>query len=135
AAAAKRLDVAVTAEAPVIILGDAGRLQQVMWNVLSNAVKFTDPDGRVTVTVGIADGSAELSVADTGIGIAPAFLPFVFEKFRQADGSTSRRHGGLGLGLAIARHLVELHGGSIEARRAGDGCGATFVIRLPLPAP
>ena len=97
-----------------------------MLNLLCNAVKFTDPDGRVTVTVGVADGSAELSVADTGIGIAPAFLPFVFEKFRQADGSTSRRHGGLGLGLAIARHLVELHGGSIEARSDGDGCGATW---------
>jgi signal transduction histidine kinase len=94
-------------------------------------VKFTPPDGRVTIDVGAADGSAELRVSDTGVGIPRAFLPYVFDKFRQADGSVSRQHGGLGLGLAIARHLIELHGGSIEARSAGEGAGATFVVRLP----
>ena len=79
-----------------------------------------------------SDGHAELQVTDTGMGIPEAFLPFVFDKFRQADGSFTRQHGGLGLGLAIARHLIELHGGSIEARSAGEGTGATFVVRLPL---
>jgi signal transduction histidine kinase len=88
----------------------------------------------VHVTTTIDDGHAELRVTDTGIGIPPAFLPFVFDKFRQADGSFTRQHGGLGLGLAIARHLIELHGGSIEARSAGEGAGATFVVRLPLPS-
>jgi two-component system CheB/CheR fusion protein len=88
----------------------------------------------VTVALAAIDGSAELRVTDTGAGIPPAFLPFVFDKFRQADASFTRQHGGLGLGLAIARHLIELHGGSIEAHSAGEGCGATFVVRLPLPA-
>jgi PAS domain S-box-containing protein len=133
AAAAKRLDVTVVADEPVIVMGDAGRLQQVIWNLLSNAVKFTNPGGRVAACVGVDDSHAELAVSDSGIGITPAFLPFVFDKFRQGDGSFSRRHGGLGLGLAIARHLVELHGGSIEARSDGEGRGATFVVRLPLP--
>jgi signal transduction histidine kinase len=133
AAAAKRLEVAVDAPAPVIVAGDAARLQQVVWNILSNAVKFTNPGGRVTTSVSVVKGHAEVSVADTGIGIAPAFLPFVFDKFRQADGSYARRHGGLGLGLAIARHLVELHGGSIEARSDGEDRGSTFTVRLPLP--
>jgi signal transduction histidine kinase len=97
-------------------------------------VKFTPPGGRVTIEVGAADGSAELRVSDTGVGISRAFLPFVFDKFRQADGSVSRQHGGLALRLAIARHLIELHGGSIEARSAGEGAGATFVVRLPRPS-
>jgi PAS domain S-box-containing protein len=132
AAAAKRLDVNVTAAGPVSVLGDAGRLQQVVWNLLSNAVKFTAAGGHVTLAVQSTNNHAELSVADTGIGIAPAFLPFVFDKFRQADGSYTRQHGGLGLGLAIARHLTELHGGSIEARSDGEGHGALFTVRLPL---
>jgi len=132
AASAKRLDVRVVSDGPIVVLGDAGRLQQVIWNVMSNAVKFTNADGCITTTIRAVDGHAEVSVTDTGIGIAPAFLPFVFDKFRQADGSFSRQHGGLGLGLAIARHLVELHGGSIEARSEGEGRGATFLIRLPL---
>jgi signal transduction histidine kinase len=104
----------------------------VVWNILSNAVKFTNPGGRVTIDVTSADGHASLAVADNGIGIPVAFLPYVFDKFRQADGSYSRQHGGLGLGLAIARHLVELHGGSIDARSDGEGRGATFTMRLPL---
>jgi len=101
---------------------------------LSNAVKFTPAGGHVSLDVGSVDGVAELKVTDTGVGIPPAFLPFVFDKFRQADGSFTREHGGLGLGLAIARHLIELHGGSIEARSAGEGTGATFIVRLPRPS-
>jgi len=132
AASAKRLEVVVDAPAPVTVAGDSARLQQVVWNLLSNAVKFTHAGGRVTTSVSVVKGHAELSVTDTGIGIAPAFLPFVFDKFRQADGSYTRQHGGLGLGLAIARHLTELHGGSIDAQSDGEGRGATFTMRLPL---
>jgi signal transduction histidine kinase len=132
AAAAKRLDLSVAATGAITVAGDAGRLQQVVWNLLSNAVKFTNAGGRVAIAVTAVDSYAQLSVTDTGIGIAPAFLPFVFDKFRQADGSYTRQHGGLGLGLAIARHLTELHGGSIEARSDGEGRGATFTVRLPL---
>ena len=134
AAAGKNIHVEVNACGPVSVSADATRLQQVVWNLLSNAVKFTPPGGRVSIDIGAADGLAELRVTDTGVGIAPAFLPFVFDKFRQADGSFSRQHGGLGLGLAIARHLIELHGGSIEARSAGEGTGATFTVRLPRPS-
>ena len=119
------------------MFGDAGRLQQVVGNVLSNAVKFTHEGGRVTVDVTSCDGTAQVEVTDNGVGIERTFLPYVFDKFRQADGSFSRQHGGLGLGLAIARHLIELHAGSVEARSDGEGRGATFVIRLPIrePAP
>jgi PAS domain S-box-containing protein len=131
-AAGKRVELDVHAAAPVMVMGDQGRLRQVVWNLLSNAVKFTPAGGRVTVTVSADDRNAELQVADTGMGIPEGFLPFVFDKFRQADASFTRQHGGLGLGLAIARHLIELHGGSIEARSAGEGAGATFVVRLPL---
>ncbi len=119
AAVVKKIQVDVDAAASVPVVGDAGRLQQVAWNLLSNAVKFTPVGGHVQVTTTIDDGHAELRVSDTGIGIPQAFLPFVFDKFRQADGSFTRQHGGLGLGLAIARHLIELHGGSIEALSAG----------------
>jgi signal transduction histidine kinase/ActR/RegA family two-component response regulator len=116
--------------------GDPDRLQQVVWNLLSNAVKFTPPGGRVSVEVahvpGPDGGLAELVVSDTGEGIAPDFLPHVFERFRQADGSSTRTHGGLGLGLAIVRHLVELHGGSVRAHSAGAGRGSTFTVQLPL---
>jgi signal transduction histidine kinase len=132
-AAAKRIQVSVRAAAPVTVFGDAGRLQQVMWNLLSNAVKFTPPGGRIVIDVTSRDQTACVEVADSGIGIPKAFLPFVFDKFRQADGSFTRQHGGLGLGLAIARHLVELHGGSIEARSDGEGAGASFAMSLPLP--
>jgi PAS domain S-box-containing protein len=132
AAAVKKIDFQVRADRPVTVVGDQARLRQVVWNLLSNAVKFTPPCGRVTLDLASTNGYAELQVTDTGMGIAPAFLPYVFDKFRQADGSFTRQHGGLGLGLAIARHLIELHGGSIEARSQGEGGGATFLVRLPL---
>jgi PAS domain S-box-containing protein len=130
-AGAKNIRVDVRGREPVAISGDPSRLQQVVWNLLSNAVKFTPAGGQVIVDVSGNDGVAELTVTDTGVGIPPPFLPYVFDKFRQADASFTRQHGGLGLGLAIARHLIELHGGSIEARSAGEGNGATFVVRLP----
>ena len=117
---------------PAMISGDANRLQQVVWNLLSNAVKFTNSGGRVCVKVSRAGRAVEISVADTGQGISKEFLPFVFDRFRQADSTTTRQHGGLGLGLAIARHLVEIHGGTIRAHSNGEGRGATFTIRLPL---
>jgi signal transduction histidine kinase/ActR/RegA family two-component response regulator len=131
AAAAKHitLDVQI-ARRPALTAGDADRLQQIVWNLLSNAVKFTPPDGRVAVRLD-QPGGYRLTVTDSGAGIEPPFLPFVFEPFRQADGSASREHGGLGLGLAIAKQLVELHGGTIEARSDGRGTGATFEVRLP----
>jgi PAS domain S-box-containing protein len=112
--------------------GDGERLQQVIWNLLSNAVKFTPKEGRVYVRMQREDSHVEVVVADTGAGIAAAFLPHVFQPFRQQDATATRTHGGLGLGLAIVKHLVELHGGSIEARSDGVGKGATFVVRLPV---
>lgn len=118
------------------VLGDADRLQQVIWNLLSNAVKFTPAKGRIEVKLQRAGAEAEILVRDTGQGISESFLPYVFDRFRQADGAITRQHGGLGLGLAIARHLVELHGGSIWAASDGDGKGATFVVKLlMLPKP
>ena len=117
---------------PAMISGDAHRLQQVVWNLLSNAVKFTDSGGRVCVKVLPVGSAVEIRVSDTGQGISPEFLPYVFERFTQADSTTTRQHGGLGLGLAIARHLVEIHGGSIKAESLGEGRGATFRIRLPM---
>jgi PAS domain S-box-containing protein len=116
------------------IVGDAARLQQVVWNLLSNAVKFTSKGGRIQVRLERVDSSIELVVTDTGQGIDEAFLPHVFDRFRQADGTTTRAHGGLGLGLSIVRQLVELHGGTIRALSQGVGLGATFVVRLPLAA-
>src|SRR5205085_2181444 len=117
---------------PAMISGDANRLQQVVWNLLSNAVKFTGSGGRVCVKVLQGGGTVDIKVSDTGHGISKEFLPYVFERFRQADSTTTRQHGGLGLGLAIARHLIEIHGGTISAESAGEGQGATFTIRLPL---
>jgi signal transduction histidine kinase/CheY-like chemotaxis protein len=117
---------------PARISGDANRLQQVVWNLVSNAIKFTESGGRVCVKVSQVGRAVEVSVSDTGPGISKEFLPYVFDRFRQADSTTTRQHGGLGLGLAIARHLVEIHGGTIKAESAGIGCGATFTIRLPL---
>jgi len=115
----------------VAVWGDQDRLQQVLWNVLSNAVKFTPTGGRVEVIVEANDAEASIKVADTGAGIPADFLPHVFERFRQADGSSTRAHGGLGLGLAIVRHLVELHGGRLTADSDGEGQGATFTVFLP----
>jgi signal transduction histidine kinase/CheY-like chemotaxis protein len=114
------------------ISGDPNRMQQVMWNLLSNAIKFTARGGKVQVLLERVNSHIEVSVADTGAGIRPEFLPFVFDRFRQADASTTRRHGGLGLGLSIVKHLVELHGGSVRAHSPGEGAGATFTVNLPL---
>ena len=113
------------------VLGDASRLQQVIWNLLSNAIKFAPTGGRVEVRLEGAGPWIELSVTDDGPGIDPAFLPYVFERFRQADSSSTRQHAGLGLGLAIVRHLVELHGGTVEARNRADRPGAVLIVRLP----
>lgn len=117
---------------PAPMAGDPGRLQQVLWNLLSNAVKFTPKGGRVQVLLERINSHIEISVSDTGQGIRPEFLPHVFERFRQEDASTTREHGGLGLGLGIAKNLVELHGGSIRAHSPGEGQGATFIVTLPL---
>ena len=114
------------------VSGDPDRLQQVAWNLLSNAVKFTAKGGRVQVRLERVNSHVELVVSDTGIGIRPEFLPFVFERFRQAEAGTTRKTGGLGLGLAIVRHIVEMHGGTVQAASAGEGEGATFRVRLPL---
>ncbi len=119
---------------PCEVTGDADRLQQVIWNLISNAVKFTPRGGRVEVSVECVNSQVEIKVSDTGEGIAPEFLPHVFDRFRQADGSIQRRHGGLGLGLAIVRHLVELHGGEVGVENPGPGQGATFTVKLPLAA-
>jgi PAS domain S-box-containing protein len=132
AAKAKAIEIdAVFAGRPVVA-GDADRLQQVVWNLLSNAVKFTPQHGRVEVHLARTGAGAEIRVRDSGIGIDREFLPRVFERFAQQDGSITRQHGGLGLGLAIVRHLVELHGGSIVAESAGTGQGATFIVTLPI---
>ena len=117
-----------------LIQGDSDRLQQVIWNLLSNASKFTPAGGMIRLSVTEEAGFAQIKVADTGPGVAPEFLPHVFERFRQADGSTTRTHGGLGLGLAIVRHLVELHGGVISAKNAENETGAIFTVKLPLPS-
>jgi signal transduction histidine kinase/ActR/RegA family two-component response regulator len=114
------------------VLGDPDRLQQVFWNLLSNGVKFTPRGGRVTVGLTGRQSEVVLTVTDTGVGIKGEFLPHVFERFRQAESSTNRSHGGLGLGLAIVRHLVELHGGSVAVESDGEGRGATFTVRLPV---
>jgi PAS domain S-box-containing protein len=111
--------------------GDADRLQQVAWNLVSNAVKFTPAGGRVTVRLTMGGGHVELAVQDSGVGIAHAMLPHVFDLFRQGDASNTRSHGGLGLGLAFVRHLVDLHGGTVTAQSQGEGQGATFTVRLP----
>jgi CheY-like chemotaxis protein len=114
------------------VSGDPDRLQQVLWNVLANGVKFTPRGGKVQIRLERVDSHVEVSVSDTGIGIAPEFLPFVFDRFRQADSSIGRTHGGLGIGLAITRHLVELHGGRISAASDGPGKGSKFWIELPI---
>lgn len=125
----------VLPEQPALALGDATRLQQVLWNLLSNAIKFTPAEGTVAVTLSHDGGHWSISVADSGDGIAPEFLRHLFSRFRQADGTTTRRHGGLGLGLAIAQQLVELHGGAVSASSDGHGHGATFTVRLPVYQP
>ncbi|MBE9129709.1 response regulator, partial [Coleofasciculus sp. LEGE 07081] len=115
-----------------LVSGDPNRLQQIVWNLLSNAIKFTPPQGRVEIRLQHLEAESQLQVSDTGKGIDPDFLPHVFEHFRQEDSTTTRTAGGLGLGLAIVRYLVELHGGTIEAQSSGEGKGTTFTMKLPL---
>lgn len=134
AASAKHITLNVSVEPRVCINGDPNRLQQVIWNLLSNAVKFTPRDGVVSMSVETVGSRARVTVRDTGKGIDPEFLPFVFERFQQADSATTRRFGGLGLGLSIVRQLVELHGGSVQAFSDGEGRGASFTVYLPIPA-
>jgi signal transduction histidine kinase len=133
AIAAKRIELDLEMDRSVVqVRGDAGRLHQIVWNLLSNAVKFTPAAGRVSVRLERAGTSARIVVQDTGQGIRSDFLPHVFDRFRQGDDSPTRRHGGLGLGLAVVRHLVEAHGGTVTAESEGEGCGATFTVTLPL---
>jgi signal transduction histidine kinase len=134
AAEAKRIRIEASVPSGSMLSCDPARMQQVIWNLLANAVKFTPEEGVVTIGVTRHDSVATIHVSDTGIGIDPGFLPFVFDRFRQQDPASTRAHGGLGLGLAIARHLVELHGGTIEALSAGPGLGATFLVRVPVSA-
>ncbi len=130
---AKKLRLRVTLDSKAGRLrGDPGRLQQVFWNLLTNAVKFTPSGGRIDVVMERVNSHVEVSVEDSGMGIKPEFLAFVFDRFRQADSSTTRRYGGLGLGLSIVKHLVELHGGSVRVKSGGDGQGATFIVALPI---
>jgi CheY-like chemotaxis protein/two-component sensor histidine kinase len=132
AAAAKEIAIAVDFEPDLpSVTGDPERLQQVVWNLLSNAVKFTETGGRIHLAAARAGGSVRLTVTDSGQGIPSDFLPFVFDRFRQADASASRRHGGLGLGLALVRQIVELHGGAVGVESSGAANGSTFWITLP----
>jgi hypothetical protein len=117
-----------------MINADPNRLRQVFRNLLSNAVKFTEQGGEIRVTVAREPNHVRIDVSNNGGGIEPGFLPFIFDRFRQADSSTTRSHGGLGLGLAIVRHLVESHGGTVAATSDGPGRGARFTVRLPTPA-
>ncbi len=135
AAEAKNIRIAVRLpDGAGMVLGDSVRLQQVIWNLLSNAIKFTSQGGQVQVHLQRANSCFEITVSDTGPGIDETFLPYVFDRFRQADSSATRRQGGLGLGLAIVRHLVELHGGTIQARNRAEGKGAAFTVALPIMA-
>ena len=131
AAAAKRIHLVAPDKTPAIVLGDANRLRQVIWNLLTNAIKFTESGGSVALQLASAPSMVRLTVADTGRGIEPDFLAHVFEPFRQADASTTRTHGGLGLGLAIVRYVVEAHGGTVAAFSDGPGHGTRFVVELP----
>ncbi|MEQ8381838.1 MAG: HAMP domain-containing sensor histidine kinase [Coleofasciculus sp. A1-SPW-01] len=133
AAEAKALQIETQLDTEVApILGDASRLQQIVWNLLSNAVKFTPKGGQIQVRLEQIEDQAQIQVSDTGIGIHAEFLPFVFDRFRQEDGSLTRSHGGIGMGLAIVRYLVELQGGTVWAESPGSGQGATFTVRFPI---
>jgi signal transduction histidine kinase/two-component SAPR family response regulator len=132
AASDKRIEISVERLDDANLRGDPDRLRQVMANLFSNAIKFTPAGGRVAVSLAVDGADAVVRVRDTGQGVAKEFLPHLFERFRQADGGTTRAHGGLGIGLAIVRHLVEMHGGSVHAESDGEGLGTTFVLRFPL---
>ena len=133
AADSKGIELEVTLDPSArLIVGDSNRLQQIVWNLLSNAIKFTPSGGRVHVRLERVKSNVQIEICDSGQGIDSELLPYVFDRFRQGDSSSTRRHGGLGLGLAIVRHLVELHGGTVYASSPGEGCGSTFTIQLPL---
>jgi signal transduction histidine kinase len=132
-ARAKNVTISVDAGADAyLVVGDAARLRQVLWNLLSNAIKFTPGGGWIKVDLRRVEGDVELAISDSGKGIDAEFLPYVFDRFRQEDSSSTRRYGGLGLGLAIVRHIVELHGGSVQARSDGKDKGARFSVSLPV---
>lgn len=136
AAQAKSIQISTAIDSSVEpVVGDAARLQQIVWNLLSNAVKFTPKGGRVEIRLRCVGADAQMTVTDTGKGIHPDFLPYIFEYFRQEDASTTRKYGGLGLGLAIVKQLVELHGGTVQATSPGEGLGTTFIVTLPLIRP
>jgi len=130
--AAKEIELETVVESGFRVLGDANRLQQIFWNLFTNAIKFTPKGGHVTITAELKDSDIRVQVRDTGIGITSQFLPYIFDRFRQADGSTTRAQGGLGLGLAIVRHLVEAHRGKVEVESRGENCGSTFTVILPI---
>jgi CheY-like chemotaxis protein/anti-sigma regulatory factor (Ser/Thr protein kinase) len=132
AADAKNISIERDFHSTGLVAADPSRLQQVIWNLLTNGIKFTPKGGALRVAVTEADGHVAVTIADTGIGIRPEFLAHVFERFRQADSTTTRRHGGLGLGLSIVKHLVEQHGGTVSVASAGEGRGASFTVSLPL---
>ena len=135
-AEAKRIALqVVTDDRHSVVFGDANRVQQVIWNLLSNAIKFTGEGGRVEAGLSRTKGHVEITVTDTGVGIESQFMPYVFDRFRQADSTSTRKYGGLGLGLAIVRHLVEMHGGTVDASSPGIGYGATFKVRFPIASP
>lgn len=135
AARSKNIQLGVRFEATALfVCGDADRLQQVIWNLISNAIKFTDDGGRVNVSLERRGSRIVITVADNGPGIRKEFLPYVFERFRQADGASTRSHNGLGLGLTLVKHLAELHGGTVAVASEGEGKGATFTVELPLAA-
>ena len=127
-----RLDVSNDLPPETLLQADPLRVQQMLWNLLSNAIKFTPPHGRIDIRAHITQHDLTIAITDNGIGIAPAFLPHVFDRFRQADSSTTRAHGGLGVGLSIVKHLAELHGGAVRAQSEGSGHGASFTLCLPL---
>ena len=134
AAAAKGIHLSADTECSGTVLGDPDRLQQVVWNLIVNATKFTPAGGQIALRLSRQGASAVLTVTDTGEGIAPELLPFIFDRFTQGDTSVTRPHGGLGLGLSIVRHIVELHGGKVQAHSDGPGCGAVFSVHLPVSA-
>ncbi len=133
-ARAKNIQLQVQQENSTFIWGDANRVQQILWNVLNNAIKFTPPDGRIGVRISRGNRQACIEIEDSGIGIEPQFLPFVFDRFRQADPGTTRRFGGMGLGLTIVRELIQLHGGTVKASSGGRDQGTTVTLEFPVPA-